>query len=120
MLEGLELFAYRKADHLVALTDAFKAHILAKGISSKKVTVIKNGADFSLYKKPPHGHTNLLRELGLEGKFVASYFGTHGMAHHLETVLEAARELTESGRTLYFFLSATAPNEVGLWPCGMK
>ena len=94
-LEGLELFAYRKADHLVALTDAFKAHILAKGISSKQVTVIKNGADFSLYKKPPHGHTNLLRELGLEGKFVASYFGTHGMAHHLETVLEAALELKE-------------------------
>jgi glycosyltransferase involved in cell wall biosynthesis len=95
LLEGLELFAYRKADHLVVVTDSFKAHILARGISSKKVTVIKNGADFSLYKKPLHGHTNRLRELGLEGKFVASYFGTHGMAHHLETVLEAAHELTE-------------------------
>jgi glycosyltransferase involved in cell wall biosynthesis len=95
LLEGLELFAYRKADHLVVVTDAFKAHMLSRGISSNKVTVIKNGADFSLYKKPPHGHTNLLRELGLEGKFVASYFGTHGMAHHLETVLEAAHELRE-------------------------
>ena len=95
LLEGLELFAYRKADHLVVVTDAFKAHMLARGISPKKVTVIKNGADFSLYKKPPHGHTNLVRELGLEGKFVASYFGTHGMAHHLETVLEAAYELRE-------------------------
>src|SRR5437868_251631 len=31
LLEGLELFAYRKADHLVVVTDAFKAHILAKG-----------------------------------------------------------------------------------------
>jgi len=95
LLEDLELFAYRKADHLVVLTDAFKAHTLKRGISSNKVTVIKNGADFSLYKKPAHGHTNLLRELGLEGKFVASYFGTHGMAHHLETVLEAAHELRE-------------------------
>ena len=95
LLEGLEMFAYRKADHLVLVTDAFKAHMLAKGISSKKVTVIKNGVDFSLYKKPSQGHTNLLCELGLEGKFVASYFGTHGMAHHLETVLEAARELID-------------------------
>ena len=94
-LEGLEMFAYRKADHLVVVTDAFKAHMLAKGISSKKVTVIKNGVDFSLYRKPPHGHMNLLRELKLEGKFVASYFGTHGMAHHLETVFEAAHELRE-------------------------
>jgi glycosyltransferase involved in cell wall biosynthesis len=33
--------------------------------------------------------------LGLEGKFVAAYFGTHGMAHHLETVLEAAQELRD-------------------------
>jgi glycosyltransferase involved in cell wall biosynthesis len=94
-LESLEMFAYRKADHLVVVTDAFKAHMLAKGISSKKVTVIKNGVDFSLYKNPPHGHIDLSHELGLEGKFVASYFGTHGMAHHLETVLEAAHELRE-------------------------
>ena len=95
LLEGLELFAYRKADHLVVVTDAFKAHMLARGISLKKVTVIKNGADFSLYKKPLHGHLDLSRELGLEGKFVASYFGTYGMAHHLETILEAAHELRE-------------------------
>ena len=95
LLEYLELFAYRKANHLVVVTDAFKAHMLARGISSKKVTVIKNGVDFSLYKKPPHGYIDLARELGLEGKFVASYFGTHGMAHHLETVLEAAHELRE-------------------------
>lgn len=95
LLEGLESFAYRKADHLVVVTDAFKAHMMKRGIVSKKVTVIKNGVDFSLYKKPPHGSRDLSRELGLEGKFVASYFGTHGMAHHLETVLEAAHELRE-------------------------
>ena len=95
LLEGLELFAYRKADHLVVVTDAFKAHMMTRGIVSKKVTVIKNGVDFSLYKKPPYGALDLSRELGLEGKFVASYFGTHGMAHHLETILEAAYELRE-------------------------
>ena len=95
LLEGLESFAYRKADHLVVVTDAFEAHMMKRGIVSKKVTVIKNGVDFSLYKKPPHGSRDLSRELGLEGKFVASYFGTHGMAHHLETVLEAAHELRE-------------------------
>jgi glycosyltransferase involved in cell wall biosynthesis len=95
LLEGLELFAYRKADHLVVVTDAFKAHMLTRGIPAEKVTVIKNGVDFSLYKKPLQVSSGLSRKLGLEGKFVASYVGTHGMAHHLETVLDAARELTE-------------------------
>jgi len=94
-LEGLEIFAYRKADHLVVVTDAFKTHMLTRGIPAEKVTVIKNGVDFSLYKKPLLSSSALSREVGLEGKFVASYVGTHGMAHHLETVLEAAQELTE-------------------------
>ncbi|WP_342348770.1 glycosyltransferase family 4 protein [uncultured Nitrospira sp.] len=93
-LEWLELFAYRHAHHIVAVTDAFKAHMLVKGILPEKVTVIKNGVDFTLYK-PGTARTRLADELGLEGKFVASYFGTHGMAHHLETILEAARELRE-------------------------
>lgn len=95
LLEGLELFAYRKADHLVVVTDAFKTHMLARGIPDQKVTVVKNGVDFSLYKKPLGDSSDLSRQLALEGKFVASYVGTHGMAHHLETVLEAARELTD-------------------------
>jgi hypothetical protein len=32
-------------------------------------------------------------ELGLEGKFMVSYIGTHGMSHALETVLSAAQVL---------------------------
>jgi glycosyltransferase involved in cell wall biosynthesis len=95
VLEWLERFAYRKASHLVVVTDAFKAHMVKRGIPADKVTVIKNGADLSLYKEPLHGHQHLARELGVDGKFVASYFGTHGMAHHLETVLEAAEELRD-------------------------
>ncbi len=95
VLEWLERFAYRKASHLVVVTDAFKTHMAKLGIPIEKVTVIKNGADLSLYRRPPHGHEALAKELGLEGKFVASYFGTHGMAHHLETVLEAADRLRD-------------------------
>lgn len=93
VLEWLERFAYRKASHLVVVTDAFKTHMVKLGIPIEKVTVIKNGADLSLYRRPAHGHEALAKELGLEDKFVASYFGTHGMAHHLETVLEAADRL---------------------------
>jgi glycosyltransferase involved in cell wall biosynthesis len=31
----------------------------------------------------------------MNGKFVAAYVGTHGMAHHLETILEAAEHLRD-------------------------
>lgn len=95
LLEWLERFAYRKADRIVPVTDSFQRYIAAKGISSNKIEVIKNGADLSLFK-PFTGKNTVAESLGLKGKFVASYFGTHGMAHHLETILYAADRLRDN------------------------
>jgi len=94
LLEWLELFAYRQADRIVPVTDAFQRYIEGKGIPKEKITVIKNGADLTLYK-PVTGTNRLAESLGVQGKFVAAYLGTHGMAHHLETVLYAAQRLRE-------------------------
>jgi len=92
LLEWLEMFAYRTADAIVPVTDAFKRYMTEKGIPGAKITVIKNGVDLGFYRQN-EGPNALRAELGLEGKFVAAYFGTHGMAHHLETILEAAEIL---------------------------
>lgn len=94
LLEWLELFAYRQADRIVPVTDAFQRYIEGKGIPKEKISVIKNGADLTLYK-PVTGTNRLAESLGVQGKFVAAYLGTHGMAHHLETVLYAAQRLRE-------------------------
>ena len=94
MLEYLEEFAYRKADRIVPVTDAFKQYMVEKGVDAGKIKVIKNGVDLGFYK-PATRDEAIAGEFGLQGKFVASYFGTHGMAHHLETILEAARELQQ-------------------------
>jgi len=90
-LEYLEMFAYRKADRIVPVTDAFKAYMLDKGIDEEKIHVITNGVNLDFYTPEEKNHA-LAKELGVEGKFVAAYIGTHGMAHHLETTLEAARQ----------------------------
>lgn len=103
MLESIELFAYRKAERIVALTDAFKAYMVAKGIPPNKIEVIKNGVDLSLFRILPRDN-RLSNELGLKGKFVVSYFGTHGMAHGLETVLKAAKRLECQNRILFLFV----------------
>lgn len=94
LLEWLELFAYRQADQIVPVTDAFQRYIQDKGIPAEKITVIKNGADLSLYQ-PVNGNNPLTTSLRLENKFVAAYFGTHGMAHHLDTILDAAQHLRD-------------------------
>ena len=110
-LEWLELFAYRKADRIVPVTDSFQRYMEEKGIPKAKIAVIKNGADLSLYK-PLAGKNTLAESLGLEGKFVAAYFGTHGMAHHLETILDAAQRLRDHSE-IVLLLPAMGRSERG-------
>lgn len=92
LLEGLELFLYRKAARIVSVTQSFKRNLVSRGIDTDKIAVVTNGVDISRFK-PQSRDGYLANELGLEGKFVAGYIGTHGMAHALETLLEAARRL---------------------------
>jgi len=95
-LERLELFAYRKAAVIVPVTDAFKQYMVGKGIDAGKISVLKNGVNLRLFQArdptTPEAQS-LARQLGAEGRFVAAYVGTHGMAHHLETILEAAARI---------------------------
>lgn len=92
LLEYLERFAYRKADSIVPVTQAFKAHIVNLGVAEEKVSVIRNGVNLALFESVPK-NTSLANEWGLKGKFVAAYVGTHGMAHGLDTILDAAERL---------------------------
>lgn len=109
-LEWLELFAYRKADRIVPVTDAFQRHMESKGIPSSKIRVIKNGADLSLYQ-PVAGQNPVTKELGLEGKFIAAYFGTHGMAHQLDTILHAAERLRKYSDIIFLLAGDGAERE---------
>jgi glycosyltransferase involved in cell wall biosynthesis len=94
VLEAIADWAYRKADHVVALTDSFKKHIVARGAASERVAVIKNGVDLGQFAAQ-NSDGSFKRSLGVEGKFLAAYVGTHGMAHKLETILEAAKLLAD-------------------------
>ena len=103
MLEWLEFFAYRKADAIVPVTDSFQRYMVARGIPGEKIEVIKNGVDVSLFQ-PLGGENPLRAELGFEGKLVFAYFGTLGMAHALESVLDAAQLLREHPQIVFLLV----------------
>lgn len=97
-IEQLELFLYRRAAKVIAVTNAFRANLIARGIAPEKIEVVTNGADLSRFALDGNAEAaDALRErLGLAGKFVASYIGTHGMAHGLTTLLDAAERIAAS------------------------
>ncbi|MBV1906050.1 MAG: glycosyltransferase family 4 protein, partial [Pseudomonadales bacterium] len=90
--EWIERFAYRKADHIVPVTRSFKQHILKRGGTAGQITIIRNGVDFSFFLHQPRDMA-YAESLGIANKFVASYVGTHGLAHGLDTLLDAAELL---------------------------
>jgi glycosyltransferase involved in cell wall biosynthesis len=110
LLEWVERFAYRKADRIVPVTDSFKTYMLSKGIEASKIVVVKNGVDLAQYT-PLDGVNSLAEDLGVRGKFVVSYFGTHGMAHHLETIFHAARQLSHSKNIVFLMVGDGAERQ---------
>lgn len=99
--EWLEKQLYFHADHIVVVTDTFKRKISDRGIDSDKITVRKNGANLDLFK-PQKKDSILEKELGLEGKKVFAYIGTHGMCHGLSFILNAIKPLMKSHQELAF------------------
>lgn len=88
-LVRIEEFLYRRASAIICVTEPFRRHLIGRGVSSAKISVVTNGVELSQFSPRPKPDA-LARRYGLEGRFVAGYVGTHGMAHGLETVLEAA------------------------------
>lgn len=104
VLEKVELFLYRKATAIVSVTNAFRDTLIRRGIDGRKIHVVTNGVDVSRFS-PREKDAELVARHGLEGKFVAGYIGTHGLAHALDTILDAARIFaTAPGGDRYRFL----------------
>jgi glycosyltransferase involved in cell wall biosynthesis len=108
--ERLELFLYRRARAVVCVTEAFVEDLVRRGIDRRKLHVVTNGVDLDQYKPAPRSAT-FARELGVEGRFVVGYVGTHGMAHALDKVLDAAVILREQSAVHFLFVGDGAERE---------
>lgn len=110
LLESVETWIYKRADRIVALTRAFKRHIAGRGVDTDKIIVITNGADLEQFRALPKAN-EFRAEQNLTGKFVASYIGTHGMAHGLDTIFKAAVLLNDKKEIVFLLVGDGAERE---------
>jgi glycosyltransferase involved in cell wall biosynthesis len=96
---AIEKFIYKKARLINVLTPAFYETLnTKKNVSKEKLLMIPNAADFSLSEKLLNEFdTNEFRKkLGIDDRFVITYVGAHGVANHLQQILEAGKKLEDT------------------------
>ena len=100
VLKKLMHSLYRRADHIVPVTDGIAEYLKTIGLPESKITTIKSGVD----KEFLEAHSNgIRRKYGWEDKYIVLYSGTLGWAHSLETLIEAARQLIDQPDILFVF-----------------
>lgn len=99
MAYKFEKFIYRKASLINVLTPAFRKKLIEeKSVPKDKIIYIPNAADFSLSDELLESFdvAKFKREEGLVGKFIITYVGAHGVANHLQQLVEAAKLLEDT------------------------
>ncbi|MDB4222432.1 hypothetical protein N9850_01580 [Granulosicoccus sp.] len=92
LLEKFQLFLYHRANANVSVTNAFRGILIQRGVDGSKIHVVTKVVDISRFS-PGKKDRKLVDKYESEGKFVAGYIGTHGLAHTFDTILEAAQKL---------------------------
>lgn len=94
LARDLEGKIMRRADHVIAVSDAIKDFVLSYGVPAKKVTVVPNGVDVAKFH--PHANGSAVRErFGLTGKRVIGFVGSLKIWHGLDFLLDGFARVTE-------------------------
>jgi colanic acid biosynthesis glycosyl transferase WcaI len=96
LLSGLERFVYRRADHLLVVTEEARQNLVAKGVPPGKVSVMPHWVDETLFApRDETARARLRAQWGWDGRFVVLFAGNLGAVQGLDTVLTAADQLAD-------------------------
>lgn len=95
ILEKIEVFLYWRADKIISVTHSFKKELIERGVDGNKIDVVLNGVDLSKYEPAAQKDESFAEQYDLTDKFVVGYVGTHGLAHSLDKIVEAAELLVD-------------------------
>ena len=104
VLRIAEVWSYRFADHICAICNVFREHVISKGISPSKVSVIYNWIDVDEIRPLPR--INEFRsECGLiSNDFVVLYAGNIGYSSGADVIIRVAKILQKSTKSGFSLL----------------
>lgn len=111
--EWQERRCYKSAKRIIVVTDSFKRTLISRGIPAEKISVVKNGVSRQHFA-PMEKDSRLIEKLGLTGKTIIGYVGTHGMAHKLDFILQCAHKLDNGTNNYHFLLMGDGAEKANL------
>jgi len=106
VLRSLESWIYSKADYVCAVTQGILATLGSeKRVPKQKLLFLPNGVDTKMLT-PEAPDTELRKRMGLDGKKLVLYAGTHSLAHGLDVLLEAADLLRNEPEFQFVFVGS--------------
>jgi len=96
LLKKIANFIYKKSTVIVCVTNSFKEELINKGINESKIKVVQNGFDLSKLLTPTISVEEVEKKYSIrKDDLIVSFIGTIGMAHGLNIVLKAAKNLND-------------------------
>lgn len=104
MLKRLRNQSLRSGRTNVVLGEIMAERLRDEGIPPAQITIIENWADGDAIHPIPKRDNPLVREWGLNGKFVLGYSGNMGHVHEFKTMIDAAERLRVVDEIAFVFI----------------
>lgn len=88
----LERLFYNKSARILAVTAGIQEFVVNMGFDISRVPLITNGVDHTIFNTDVEPSPEILK-YKKDGRVLALYAGTHGMAHALGVILQVAKAL---------------------------
>ncbi len=96
VMAALERFVYRKAAHILVVTEGARQNLIAKGVAADKLSVMPHWVDESVFAQADEADCRHIRSQYAWGsRFVLLFAGNIGMVQGLDTVIDAASQLSQ-------------------------
>jgi putative colanic acid biosynthesis glycosyltransferase WcaI len=91
---SLETYLMKQAYGVATVTHAFIEHFIsARGVPRERMSFLPNGVDLEQLRPLPYDE-DYAKKMGVAGKKVLTYAGTHADYQGLDVILDAAKQLT--------------------------
>ena len=97
-------YSLRRADEIVVLDRFMKERISGRSSTKSHISIIPPWSQSDVVQYSEKGRNSFRSQYGLTGKFVVMYSGNHSPCHPLQTLLDAAHQLSDRTDLAFCFI----------------